>query len=70
MALKSDKKAIYDSDMETNPTRSGAGDVTWTLNELWTKTRYSNPPNGTLPIYGLHSSPDLVRNMAAGVGIK
>lgn len=34
LALKSDKKPYFVSDMGDNPTAGGAGDVTWTLTEL------------------------------------
>lgn len=33
-AIKSDKRPFFISDMGDNPTAGGAGDVTWTLNEI------------------------------------
>jgi len=37
-ALASDKKPFIISDMGDNPTAGGAGDVTWTLHELFKHT--------------------------------
>jgi microcystin degradation protein MlrC len=50
MALKSDKKPFMISDMGDNPTAGGAGDVTWTLNELLKRPEFKSP-NGPSVIY-------------------
>jgi microcystin degradation protein MlrC len=68
MALKSDKKPFMISDMGDNPTAGGAGDVTWTLNELLKRPEFKSP-NGPSVIYASIPGPDLVEKaMAAGVG--
>jgi Uncharacterized conserved protein len=41
MALNSDKKPFVISDMGDNPTAGGAGDVTWTLNELLQRPEFN-----------------------------
>ena len=49
-ALASDKKPYIISDMGDNPTAGGAGDVTWTLHEIF-KNPKINIPNGKSVIY-------------------
>lgn len=66
-ALKSDKKPYFISDMGDNPTAGGAGDVTWTLNELL-KRREFKDPNGPRLIYGAIPGPEVVEQ-AFKVGI-
>lgn len=41
-ALKSDKKPFIISDMGDNPTAGGAGDVTWTLHELYKNAAFKS----------------------------
>jgi microcystin degradation protein MlrC len=68
MALKSDKKPFMISDMGDNPTAGGAGDVTWTLNELLKRPEFKSA-NGPSLIYASIPGPDLVEKaMAARVG--
>jgi microcystin degradation protein MlrC len=68
MALKSDKKPFMISDMGDNPTAGGAGDVTWTLNELLKRPEFKST-NGPSVIYASIPGADLVEKaMAAGVG--
>ncbi|WP_075351970.1 M81 family metallopeptidase [Algoriphagus marinus] len=68
MALKSDKKPFMISDMGDNPTAGGAGDVTWTLNEILKRPEFKSP-TGPSVIYASIPGPDLVEKaMAAGVG--
>jgi len=68
MALKSDKKPFMISDMGDNPTAGGAGDVTWTLNELLKRPEFKSA-NGPSVIYASIPGPDLVEKaMAARVG--
>ena len=56
--------------MGDNPTAGGAGDVTWTLNQLLARPEFKKPDGPSL-IYASIPGPDLVRKaMAAGVGGK
>ena len=67
-ALASDKKPFILSDMGDNPTAGGAGDVTWTLHELFKRPEFG--PNGkkTL-IYASIPGPELVKQaIETGVG--
>ena len=41
-AIKSDKRPFFISDMGDNPTAGGAGDVTWTLNEILNRQDLGN----------------------------
>ncbi len=68
MALASDKKPFMISDMGDNPTAGGAGDVTWTLNELLKRNEFRDPEGPTL-IYASIPGPELVEKaIEAGVG--
>jgi microcystin degradation protein MlrC len=68
MALKSDKKPFMISDMGDNPTAGGAGDVTWTLNEILKRQEFKSA-TGPSVIYASIPGPDLVEKaVAAGVG--
>ena len=68
MALDSDKKPFMLSDMGDNPTAGGAGDVTWTLNELLKKDEFKNK-NGKSLIYASIPGPQLVEQaLKVGVG--
>lgn len=67
-ALASDKKPFIISDMGDNPTAGGAGDVTWTLHELFKRPEFRSSGNKTL-IYASIPGPELVRQaIEAGVG--
>ncbi len=68
MALASDKKPFMISDMGDNPTAGGAGDVTWTLNEILKMPEFQKP-NGKTLIYASIPGPELVEQaMKVGVG--
>ena len=68
MALKSEKKPFVISDMGDNPTAGGAGDVTWTLNEILKRPEFKSE-NGPELIYASIPGPDLIENaLKAGVG--
>ena len=58
---KNDNKPFIISDMGDNPTAGGAGDVTWTLNELLKINELKNVSGPEL-IYASIPGPDLVRN--------
>jgi microcystin degradation protein MlrC len=67
-ALKSTKHPFFISDMGDNPTAGGAGDVTWTLNQLLSRSEFKSP-NGPSLIYASIPGPDLIKlAIAAGVG--
>ncbi len=54
--------------MGDNPTAGGAGDVTWTLNEILSRPELK-PESGPSLIYASIPGPDLVKNaIKAGVG--
>ena len=60
-------KPFIISDMGDNPTAGGAGDVTWTLNEILNNTRFKK--NGPELIYASVPGPDLVtKALEAGIG--
>lgn len=66
-ALASDKKPYIISDMGDNPTAGGAGDVTWTLHEIFNNPKINNP-NGKSLIYASIPGPDFVKK-AKEIGI-
>ncbi|MEJ7769497.1 MAG: M81 family metallopeptidase [Chitinophagaceae bacterium] len=67
-ALKSSKHPFFISDMGDNPTAGGAGDVTWTLNQLLNDPRFRSPTGPSL-IYASIPGPELVAQaITAGVG--
>jgi len=67
-ALASHQHPFFISDMGDNPTAGGAGDVTWTLNQLLSRREFK-AVNGPSLIYASIPGPDLVRlAVAAGVG--
>lgn len=69
-AIASDKKPFIISDMGDNPTAGGAGDVTWTLNEILKRKEFQKA-NGPRLIYASIPGPDLVEKaVAAGTGKK
>lgn len=68
MALKSENKPFVISDMGDNPTAGGAGDVTWTLNELLKRPEFKSESGPEL-IYASIPGPDLVaKAKVAGLG--
>ena len=68
MALGSDKKPFMNSDMGDNPTAGGAGDVTWTLQQLLARSEFASP-DGPMLIYASIPGPDLVAQaVEKGVG--
>ncbi|WP_203256930.1 M81 family metallopeptidase [Hyunsoonleella ulvae] len=69
-AMKSDKKPFMLSDMGDNPTAGGAGDVTWTLNELLNIDEFKSDGGKSL-IYASIPGPKLiVEALKVGVGGK
>jgi microcystin degradation protein MlrC len=67
-ALASHQHPFFISDMGDNPTAGGAGDVTWTLNQLLSRREFK-AANGPSLIYASIPGPDLVKAaVAAGVG--
>jgi microcystin degradation protein MlrC len=67
-ALASHKHPFFISDMGDNPTAGGAGDVTWTLNQLLSRKEFKSAGGPSL-IYASIPGPDLVKAaVAAGVG--
>lgn len=66
-AIKSNKKPFIISDMGDNPTAGGAGDVTWTLHEIFKRPEFKLPNSKSL-IYASIPGPDLV-NKALQIGI-
>lgn len=70
LALDSDKQPFIISDMGDNPTAGGAGDVTWTLQELLKRTEFKSA-NGPSLIYASIPGPELVEKaIELGVGSK
>ncbi|MDP2041997.1 MAG: M81 family metallopeptidase [Algoriphagus sp.] len=68
MALASEKRPFMISDMGDNPTAGGAGDVTWTLNELLKRPEFKSE-SGPEMIYASIPGPDLVAMAkVAGIG--
>lgn len=68
MALASDEKPFMISDMGDNPTAGGAGDVTWTLNELLKRPEFKKE-NGPSLIYASIPGPELIEAaLKVGVG--
>tara|TARA_R110000744_G_scaffold139400_2_gene250397 strand:- start:437 stop:2008 length:1572 start_codon:yes stop_codon:yes gene_type:complete len=59
LALASDKKPYMISDMGDNPTAGGAGDVTWTLQELLARPEFKSE-KGTSLIYASIPGPEFV----------
>lgn len=69
-ALASDKKPFIISDMGDNPTAGGAGDVTWTLHELFKRPEFGPKGKKNL-IYASIPGAELVKQaIEAGVGGK
>jgi microcystin degradation protein MlrC len=67
-ALTSKKRPYFISDSGDNPTAGGAGDVTWTLQQLLSRREFKNA-DGPSVIYASIPGPDLIEKaVAAGVG--
>ncbi|MBF6596907.1 MAG: M81 family metallopeptidase [Fermentimonas sp.] len=67
-ALKSDKKPFIISDMGDNPTAGGAGDVTWTLHEIFKRPEFKSPNSKSI-IYASIPGPELIsKALEVGVG--
>jgi microcystin degradation protein MlrC len=66
-AIISDKQPFIISDMGDNPTAGGAGDVTWTLNEILERPEFKSE-NGPSLIYASIPGPELVKR-AVEIGI-
>ena len=67
-AFASKKHPFFISDTGDNPTAGGAGDVTWTLNQLLARPEFQRADGPSL-IYASIPGPELVkRAIAAGVG--
>lgn len=68
MAIASDKHPFIISDMGDNPTAGGSGDVTWTLNEILSRSEFKTEEGPNL-IYASIPGPDLVEKaIEVGVG--
>ncbi len=69
-AIASKKQPFMISDMGDNPTAGGAGDVTWTLNEILSRDEFKSK-NGPSLIYASIPGPEFVKKaIEAGVGAK
>ena len=69
-ALSSKDRPYYISDSGDNPTAGGAGDVTWTLQQLLSRPEFKAPDSPSV-IYASIPGPKLVEKaIAAGVGGK
>lgn len=66
-AIQSDKKPFMISDMGDNPTAGGAGDVTWTLNEILKREEFKSAKGPSL-IYASIPGPELIEE-AEKVGV-
>lgn len=66
-AFASDKKPYIISDMGDNPTAGGAGDVTWTLHEIFKRPEFKKSNSKTL-IYASIPGPEFVKK-AKEIGI-
>ena len=60
-SINSDTRPYIISDMGDNPTAGGAGDVTWSLNELLQRDEFKNP-DGPSVIYASIPGPKLIEN--------
>ena len=67
-AIASTKHPYYISDSGDNPTAGGAGDVTWTLQEILKRPEFKSD-NGPTLLYASIPGPELIKAaIAAGVG--
>ena len=70
LALASTKHPFIISDMGDNPTAGGAGDVTWTLQEILKRPEFKRPDGPSL-IYASIPGPGLIdKAVKAGIGAK
>ncbi|NJB72114.1 microcystin degradation protein MlrC [Saonia flava] len=70
MAISSDQKPYMISDMGDNPTAGGAGDVTWTLQEILARPEFKLE-NGPSLIYASIPGPEFIEEaIKVGVGEK
>lgn len=70
MAISSNKQPFIISDMGDNPTAGGAGDVTWTLQEILSRPEFKSE-NGPSLIYASIPGPEFVEKaIETGVGGK
>ncbi|MDC6352372.1 M81 family metallopeptidase [Zeaxanthinibacter sp. PT1] len=68
MALSSDKQPFIISDMGDNPTAGGAGDVTWTLQQLLARPEFKSADGPSL-IYASIPGPEFVKEaLEIGIG--
>ena len=68
LALKSENKPYIISDMGDNPTAGGAGDVTWTLQEILKRDEFKSADGPSL-IYASIPGPELIEKaIKVGVG--
>ncbi|MCL1908090.1 MAG: M81 family metallopeptidase [Holophagaceae bacterium] len=68
VAIASDKRPFFISDMGDNPTGGGAGDVTWTLARILRRPELQ-APNGKKLIYASIPGPEMIATAKrAGVG--
>ncbi|MFT3946392.1 MAG: M81 family metallopeptidase [Agriterribacter sp.] len=69
-ATASKKRPFFISDSGDNPTAGGAGDVTWSLQQILARKEFK-PANGPVLIYASIPGPDMIKKaLAAGVGGK
>jgi microcystin degradation protein MlrC len=67
-ALSSNQRPFFISDSGDNPTAGGAGDVTWTLQEILARPEFKSAGGPSL-IYASIPGPELVKNaITAGIG--
>lgn len=66
-AFASDKKPFIISDMGDNPTAGGAGDVTWTLHEIFKRPEFKSPNSKSL-IYASIPGEEFVKK-AKDIGV-
>lgn len=68
MALAHKEKPFIISDMGDNPTAGGAGDVTWTLQQLLAQPKFKSK-NGPSVIYASIPGPELIKEaLKVGIG--
>ncbi|MFT4017653.1 MAG: M81 family metallopeptidase [Agriterribacter sp.] len=69
-AVASEKHPFFISDSGDNPTAGGAGDVTWSLQQILARKEFKKP-NGPVLMYASIPGPDMIKKaLAAGVGGK
>ncbi len=70
MAVASDKHPFFISDMGDNPTAGGAGDVTWTLQEILARPEFKSDKGPSLIYASIPGSEFVIKAIEAGVGGK